>query len=89
MVRLDARGAVDELRIGLLGLAPTAVAPSGRTGRAGPGADATTITELPRPPSPGSTRSADVHATAQLRRSLGRVAVRRALTEAVGRAMGA
>ena len=76
------------LRIGLLGLAPTAVraerAEEMAVGRA-PEAEALAavaeaavadLTEIP----------GDVHASPTLRRSLGRVAVRRALTEAVRRA---
>ena len=91
VVRLDGRGAVNELRIGLLGLAPTAVR-AARVERDASGRvlDAAAIAELAQAAVAGlEAVPADVHASAQLRRSLGQVSVRRALTEAVGRAMGA
>ena len=88
VVGLDEGGRIAWLRIGLLGLAPTAVraerAEEMAVGRA-PEAEALAavaeaavadLTEIP----------GDVHASPTLRRSLGRVTVRRALTEAVRRA---
>ena len=83
-------GRIAELRIGLLGLAPTAVraerAEGAAVGRA-PEAEAIAaladdaVADLDDIPG-------DVHASPALRRSLGRVAVRRALAEAVRRAEG-
>ncbi len=88
VVSLDEGGRIAWLRIGLLGLAPTAVRAEGAeaaaVGRA-PEAEALAavaqaavadLTDIP----------GDVHASPTLRRNLGRVAVRRALTEAVSRA---
>lgn len=82
---------IDDLRIGLLGLAPTAV----RAGLAeldgrGRSPDAGTIAALADAAVADLDRiPADIHASSGLRRSLGRVAVRRALTEATARAAGA
>jgi carbon-monoxide dehydrogenase medium subunit len=91
LVRLDDGGRIDELRIGLLGLAPTAVRAGRAEGEArGRMPDATTVTELAEAAVADLTDTpADVHASAALRRSLGRVSVRRALTSAVERAAGA
>ncbi len=87
VVALDGDGRIAELRIGLLGLAPTAVratrAEDAAVGRA-PDTEAiaavaaAAVADLAAIP-------ADVHASADLRRNLGRVAVRRALTEALSR----
>ena len=92
VVELDEGGRIAELRIGLLGLAPTAVraerAEGAAVGRAPEpeaiaalAADAVAVADLDDIPG-------DVHASPALRRSLGRVAVRRALAEAVRRAEG-
>ena len=87
VVRLDG-DRIAELRIGLLGLAPTAVrAERGRAAgprrRAGPD----TIAALARAAVDDlGAIPDDVHASATLRRSLGRVTVRRALTVALDRA---
>jgi carbon-monoxide dehydrogenase medium subunit len=90
VVALDGDGRIARLRIGLLGVAPTAVratrAEDAAVGRA-PDAEAiaavaeAAVADLAAVP-------ADVHASAYLRRNLGRVAVRRALTDAVRRATG-
>ena len=91
VVRLDNDGRIDDLRIGLLGLGPTAI----RAGRAerearGRTPDATTMIALAEVAVADLTDiPADVHASAALRRSLGRVSVRRALTSAAERAAGA
>jgi aerobic carbon-monoxide dehydrogenase medium subunit len=90
VVGLDEAGRIARLRVGLLGLAPTAVraerAEEMAVGRA-PEAEAIAavaeaavadLTEIP----------GDLHASPALRRSLGRVAVRRALTDAINRAEG-
>ncbi len=90
VVALDEGGRIAWLRIGLLGLAPIAVraeraeelavgsAPEAEAIAAVAEAAVADLTEIP----------GDVHASPTLRRSLGRVAVRRALTDAVRRAAG-
>lgn len=90
VVRLDGDAIVD-LRIGLLGLAPTAVrADAAERDARGRPADAATIAALADAAVADLDRiPADIHASSDLRRSLGRVAVRRALTEATARAAGA
>lgn len=82
-------GTIAALRIGLLGLAPTAVrAGAAEAGAVGRTPDAVAVTEI-ADAAVADLRDVpvDVHASAALRRSLGRVCVRRALTEAVGRAV--
>lgn len=90
VVRLDASGNIGELRVGLLGLAPTAVrADRAERSAHGRAPDTATIAELADVAVADLDEiPADVHASAPLRRSLGRVAVRRALTAAVRRAGG-
>jgi aerobic carbon-monoxide dehydrogenase medium subunit len=91
VVRLDAGGRIEELGLGLLGLAPTAVR-AGDAERAARGLtpDTAAVSEIAEAAVASlDAVPADVHASAQLRRSLGRVVVRRALTEAVTRAAGA
>lgn len=91
VVRLDNGGRIDDLRIGLLGLAPTAIR-AGRAEREARGAtpDATTILAVAEAAVADlADVPADAHASAALRRSLGRVSVRRALTSAAERAAGA
>jgi carbon-monoxide dehydrogenase medium subunit len=91
VVRLDDSGRVDELALGLLGLAPTATRATEAERRSrGVAPDAATIIEIAEAAVADlDAVPADVHASAQLRRSLGRVVVRRALTEAIARAAGA
>lgn len=90
VVELDEGGRIAELRIGLLGLAPTAVRAERAEGAA--------VGRAPEPEAIAALAAdavadlddipGDVHASPALRRSLGRVAVRRALAEAVRRAEG-
>lgn len=87
VVRLDG-DRIAAARIGLLGLAPTAVrALAAERQAAGANAGPDTVAALARAAvvDLGSVPD-DVHASATLRRSLGRVTVRRALTTALDRA---
>jgi carbon-monoxide dehydrogenase medium subunit len=87
VVRLDG-DRIAELRIGLLGLAPTAVRAGAAERQAvGAATDPDTIAALARACVDDlDAIPDDVHASATLRRSLGRVTARRSLTAALDRA---
>lgn len=89
-VRLDGSGAIEHLRIGLLALAPTArraeAAERAGIGRRPEAATAAELAELAV--ADLEEIPSDRTASATLRRSLGRVSVRRALTLSFARALG-
>ena len=91
VVRLDDGGRIERLALGLLGLAPTAVrAAAAERAATGREPDTAAVAEIAESAVADLDEiPADVHASASLRRGLGRVAVRRALTEAAARAAGA
>lgn len=87
VARLDGEGRFADLRLALLGLAPTAVRSQAEQQAIGESADRSAaaaladaavaaLQEIPE----------DVHASAELRRRLGRIVVRRAISKAVDRA---
>lgn len=91
VVTLRPDGQIGDLRLALLGLAPTAVRAEDAERRArGQAPDRATIDAVAEAAVADLAEiPADVHASPLLRRSLGRVAVRRALIDAIRRAGGA